>query len=76
MLAVSTKSDGQRPAYTSRSQSSLFDRDDQCYNFFCIINCDHIQIISKNKIGALITTISNEKIDKVSKAISLDLNLW
>jgi mRNA interferase MazF len=42
----------------------------------CVINCDHIQTISKNKIGALITTISNEKIDKVSKAISFALNLW
>ena len=41
----------------------------------CAINCDHIQTVSKSKIGALITTLSNEKLDKIRNAICFALNL-
>ncbi len=42
----------------------------------CVINCDHIQTVSKSKIGALITTISDNNMSMVSKSISFALNLW
>ena len=41
----------------------------------CAINCDHIQTVSRGKIGALITTVSQEKLKKVRKAILFALNL-
>ena len=41
----------------------------------CAINCDHIQTVSKRKIGSLITTLSDGKRDQVSAAISFALNL-
>ena len=41
----------------------------------CAINCDHIQTISKGKIGGLITTLSNDKLDKVRGAITFALDL-
>ena len=42
----------------------------------CAINCDHIQTVSKGKIGALITTIPNSKMIRVTKAIGFALDLW
>ncbi len=41
----------------------------------CAINCDHMQTVSKNKIGPLITTLSGDKLTQVSKAIWFALNL-
>ncbi len=41
----------------------------------CAINCDHMQTVSKNRIGSLITTLSREKLTQVSKAIWFALNL-
>ena len=41
----------------------------------CAINLDHIQTISKSKIGTLITTLSSEKLKQVTKAISFSLDL-
>ena len=41
----------------------------------CVINCDHIQTVSKNKIGGLITVLSSTKLDEVSKAVSFALNI-
>ena len=41
----------------------------------CAINFDHIQTISKGKIGSLITTLSTDKLEKVSEAIQFALNL-
>jgi len=35
----------------------------------CAINFDHIQTVSKNKIGPVITTLSPEKLKMVSRAI-------
>lgn len=35
----------------------------------CAINCDHIQTVSKGKIGALITTLNQAKLDLVKQAI-------
>lgn len=41
----------------------------------CAINCDHIQTVSKGKIGPLITTLSKEKLYKIRAAISFSLDL-
>ena len=41
----------------------------------CAINFDHIQTVSKSKIGALIMTLMPEKLNQVSDAIIFALNL-
>ena len=41
----------------------------------CAINLDHIQTVSKIKIGALITTLHTDKLEKVIEAIQFALNL-
>lgn len=41
----------------------------------CAINCDHIQTVSKAKIGSLITTLSKEKLFEIRNAIFFALNL-
>jgi mRNA interferase MazF len=41
----------------------------------CAINFDHIQTVSKRKIGSLITRLSSVKIKQVHKAISFALEL-
>lgn len=41
----------------------------------CAINCDHIQTVSKAKIGSQIATLAPEKLKQVRKAIIFALNL-
>jgi mRNA interferase MazF len=41
----------------------------------CAINFDHIQTVSKRKIGSLIATLSADKLEQVSEAIQFALNL-
>ena len=41
----------------------------------CAINFDHIQTISKGKIGSLVTTLPTDKLKKVNEAIQFALNL-
>ncbi|MBS3776375.1 MAG: type II toxin-antitoxin system PemK/MazF family toxin [Bacteroidales bacterium] len=41
----------------------------------CAINCDHIQTVSKRKIGSLITTLPASRIVDVSNAIRFALDL-
>ncbi len=41
----------------------------------CAINCDHIQTVSKAKIGPLITTLSKEKLVEIRNAVCFALNL-
>ncbi len=41
----------------------------------CVINCDHLQTISKSKLGALIATLPLEKLAQVSKAIKFALDV-
>lgn len=41
----------------------------------CAINLDHIQTVSKGKIGSLITTLPADKLEKVSTAIEFSLSL-
>ena len=41
----------------------------------CAINFDHIQTVSKGKIGSLITALSPDKLEQVRDAIQFALNL-
>jgi mRNA interferase MazF len=41
----------------------------------CAVNCDHIQTVSKNKIGSLIIKLSSTKLDELKKAIHFALNV-
>lgn len=41
----------------------------------CAINFDHIQTVQKAKLGALITTLSNKKLEEVKNAVNFALNL-
>jgi mRNA interferase MazF len=40
----------------------------------CAVNCDHIQTVSKGKIGALITSLPPARIAEVSRAIRFALD--
>jgi len=52
----------------------LLSQQDGMYND-CAINCDHIQTVSKSKIGNLITTLSKENLSAIRNAICFALNL-
>ncbi len=41
----------------------------------CAINLDHIQTVSKGKIGSLITTLPEETLEQVRRAILFALDL-
>ncbi len=41
----------------------------------CVINFDHIQTVSKSKIGSFITRLSPEKMNQVKSAITFSLDL-
>jgi mRNA interferase MazF len=41
----------------------------------CAVNCDHIQTVSKGKIGPLITTLPANKMIEAGRAIAFALNL-
>jgi mRNA interferase MazF len=41
----------------------------------CAINCDHIQTVSKGRIGSLVTSLSNSEMEQVADAIQFALGL-
>ncbi len=41
----------------------------------CAVNCDHIQTVSKGKVGALVTTLTPEKLVQVRDAIRFALDI-
>jgi len=41
----------------------------------CAVNCDHIQTISKGRVGALVTTLAPEKLVQVRNAIRFALDI-
>jgi mRNA interferase MazF len=41
----------------------------------CAINCDHLQTVAKGRLGALITTLTAEKLAAVARAICFALDL-
>jgi mRNA interferase MazF len=41
----------------------------------CAVNCDHLQTVSKKKIGPLITSLLPSKMTEVGRAIRFALNI-
>jgi mRNA interferase MazF len=41
----------------------------------CAVNCDHLQTVSKGKIGTLITSLPKAKMAEVARAIRFALNI-
>ncbi len=41
----------------------------------CAVNCDHLQTVSKGKIGALITTLSQSRINDIRQALRFALDI-
>jgi len=41
----------------------------------CAVNCDHLQTVSKGKIGSLITSLTPKKITTVGRAICFALDI-
>ena len=41
----------------------------------CAVNCDHLQTVSKGKIGSLITSLSSAKLVEVGRAIRFALDI-
>jgi mRNA interferase MazF len=41
----------------------------------CVINCDHLQTVSKANIGSMITSLSKEKLSEIRDAVNFALNL-
>ena len=41
----------------------------------CAVNCDHLQTVSKGKIGSLITSLSPEKMIDIVRAICFALDI-
>ncbi len=41
----------------------------------CAINCDHIQTVSRGRVGALIAAVTRKKLEEVRKAILFALDL-
>jgi len=41
----------------------------------CVVNFDHIQTVSKSRIGSLISVLSPERLEEVREAILFSLNL-
>ena len=41
----------------------------------CAVNCDHIQTVSRAKVGTIITSLTEEKMKMVGTAISFALDL-
>jgi mRNA interferase MazF len=41
----------------------------------CAVNCDHIQTVAKTRIGALITTLSPQRMNAVRRAIRFALDI-
>lgn len=39
----------------------------------CVVNCDHLQTVSKAKLGAIVTTLSPGKLSEVRRAVSFAL---
>jgi len=41
----------------------------------CAVNCDHLQTVSKAKLGGVITTLSHAKLLEVRRSVAFALNL-
>jgi mRNA interferase MazF len=43
------------------------------FQYDCAVNCDHIQTISKGKLGALVTKLGPQKMNEVQRALMFAL---
>ncbi len=41
----------------------------------CAVNCDHVQTVAKGKLGALIATLTETQLARVSRALRFALDL-
>lgn len=41
----------------------------------CAVNCDHLQTVPQSRLGALLTTLSTEKMHQVTEAVRFALAL-
>jgi mRNA interferase MazF len=41
----------------------------------CAVNCDHLQTVSKNRLGTLITTLSADKMRRVGQAVAFAIDI-
>ncbi len=41
----------------------------------CAVNCDHLQTVSKDKVGGLVTTLAPARMDEVAGAVAFALAL-
>ena len=55
--------------------SEVFLSQDEGMKNDCVVNLDHIQTVSKNKIGTRLTALSTNKMKSLSKAIRFALDL-
>ena len=55
--------------------SEVFLSQDEGMKNDCVVNLDHIQTVSKNKIGTRLTSLSTNKMKSVSEAIRFALDL-
>ena len=42
---------------------------------FCAVNCDHLQTFQKTRLGTVVTTLSRNKMQEVSRAVGFALDL-
>ena len=54
------------PSEVFLSQSDGMPRD-------CAVNCDHLQTVSTNKVGSIITTLNSNKMHQVAQAVCFAL---
>jgi len=54
------------PSEVFLSQSDGMPRD-------CAVNCDHLQTVSTNKVGSIITTLNSKKMHQVAQAVCFAL---
>ena len=55
--------------------SEVFLAEDDGMRRDCAVNLDHIQTVAKGRIGALVTTLSAQKLNQVSNAARFALDL-
>jgi len=55
--------------------SEVFLSKDEGMQRDCVVNCDHLQTVSKGKIGALITALAPSKMVDVESAIRFALDI-
>jgi mRNA interferase MazF len=41
----------------------------------CAVNCDHLQTVAKSRVGSIITTLPDEKMNMIKDAITFALDL-